>query len=183
MKNIIQNGDPILREKAKEVPPAEIKSARIKKILKDMHAALLSQDDGVALAAPQIGISLRIFIVSKAIFLPPAELKKRAEIENHTELKRNARYLAFINPILTKLSRQKEELEEGCLSVRPLYGKIKRSKKATIEAYDENGIWLTRGASGILAQIFQHECEHLDGILFIDKATGLRTLPVLNQES
>lgn len=182
MKNIIQNGDPILRKKAKEVPRDEIKNARIKKILKDMRAALLSQDDGVALAAPQIAVSLRIFIVSKAVLLLPKELKKRSE-ENNAELKKNAGFLTCINPLITKLSKQKVELEEGCLSVRPLYGKIKRAKKATIEAYDENGVWFTRGASGILAQIFQHECDHLNGVLFIDKATDVRELPASNHKS
>lgn len=179
---IAQKDEPVLRQKAKEVPLAEIESAKIKKILNDMRAALLSQDDGVALAAPQIGVSLRIFIVSKAALLTPSELKRRAK-ENSAQLKRKEGFITFINPVLVKVSKQKTELEEGCLSVRPLYGKIKRAKKATIEAYDEGGALFTRGASGLLAQIFQHECDHLNGALFIDKATDLRALPSLNHKS
>ena len=64
-------------------------------------------------------------------------------------------------------------MEEGCLSVRYLYGKVSRANKVTIEAFDESAKKFTRGASGILAQIFQHETDHLDGVLFIDKAKDL----------
>ena len=82
--------------------------------------------------------------------------------------------LVFINPKISKLSREKEWLPEGCLSVRWLYGKTLRSKKAMITAYDENGKKFTRGASGLLAQIFQHETDHLNGILFIDHAKEIK---------
>ncbi len=180
---IVQNGDPVLREKAKEVPIPEIKSARIQKILKDMVVALESQDDGVALAAPQIGISLRIFIVSNIAVEVPAELHERTEMKDRRAHKKKSGYLTFINPTVMKLSREKEILDEGCLSVRPLYGKIKRSKKATVRAYDEKGRLFERGASGLLAQIFQHETDHLDGVLFIDKAKNLRKLSATDDAS
>ena len=65
-------------------------------------------------------------------------------------------------------------MPEGCLSVRPLYGKTFRSTKATITAYNKNGKKFTRGASGLLAQIFQHETDHLNGILFIDHAKDIK---------
>ena len=64
-------------------------------------------------------------------------------------------------------------MEEGCLSVRYLYGKVVRSQKATVAAYDASGRKFTKGASGIVAQIFQHEVDHLNGILFIDKARSV----------
>lgn len=174
---ILQKDAPVLRKKAAEVPPSKIKSARIQKLLKDMAAALSTQDDGVALAAPQVGALLRIFIVAKAALKMPAQIEKRARMEDRRALKREQGYLTFINPVIVKLSREKALLDEGCLSVRPLYGKIKRSRKATIRAYDENGDLVERGASGLLAQIFQHETDHLDGILFIDKATDLKEMP------
>ena len=176
MLSIVQNGDPVLRAKAKEVPVSEIKSAKIQKIIREMTSALETQDDGVALAAPQIGLSLRIFVVSKAVIEMPEDLKKRVELKDRKELKRSAGYLVFINPVIAKLSREKAILDEGCLSVRPLYGKIKRAKKASIRAYDEKGVLFERGASGLLAQIFQHETDHLDGVLFIDKATNLKEM-------
>ncbi|MBI3888666.1 peptide deformylase [Candidatus Nomurabacteria bacterium] len=85
----------------------------------------------------------------------------------------------FINPKISKLSRDKVWVPEGCLSVRWLYGKTYRSTKATIAAYNENGKKFTRGASGLLAQIFQHETDHLNGILFIDHAIDIKEeLPV-----
>ena len=68
-------------------------------------------------------------------------------------------------------------MEEGCLSVRWLYGQVDRSERVTLRAYDEKGKKLERGASGLLAQIFQHEVDHLDGILFTDKATQIEDLP------
>ena len=82
--------------------------------------------------------------------------------------------MVFINPKISKLSKEKEWTPEGCLSVRWLYGKTYRSKKASISAYDENSKKFTRGASGLLAQIFQHETDHLNGILFIDHAKDIK---------
>ena len=78
--------------------------------------------------------------------------------------------LVFINPKITKFSKKKKMMEEGCLSVRWIYGNVERSTNVTLEAYDENGEKVTRGAGGLLAHIFQHEVDHLNGILFIDKA-------------
>lgn len=185
---ILQNGETVLREKAADVPLSDITREKIQKVLKEMQAALIAQDDGVALAAPQIGVPLRIFIVSKAALSFREKQKGGAEYDagdakSSERLKSEAGFLTFINPVITKLSREKALLDEGCLSVRPLYGKIKRAKKATIRAYDEQGIKSTLGASGLLAQIFQHECDHLDGVLFIDKATDLRELPLPNSKS
>jgi len=166
MKEIVQSTNPILRLKAKEVPVDRIQSEEIQNIIKDMQVAMDSQDDGVAIAAPQIGVSLRIFVVSDAVM-------KEAD----SEYKSIGRDLVFINPVISKLSRDKHEVEEGCLSVRWKYGKVKRSIKATIKAYNELGEVVIRGASGLLAQVFQHETDHLDGVLFIDKAFNVQDIP------
>ena len=180
MKKILQKEESVLRKIAKEVPILEIKTTKIKKVLKEMSQALRSQHDGVALAAPQIGYSLRIFIVSGKIFDKDfltnrkerfSEEKKVGEVK---KVEKKIPDLVFINPKISKLSREKEWVPEGCLSVRPLYGKTWRSKKATIVAHDENGKKFTRGASGLLAQIFQHETDHLNGILFIDHAKDVK---------
>lgn len=125
----------------------------------------------MALAAPQIGESLRIFIVNASVV---EAIKKGTE---YTPDKQAAKDIIFINPELTKLSKQKRPMEEGCLSVRWLYGRVLRSEKATVVAYDETGKKFQKGASGLLAQVFQHEIDHLDGILFTDKATDIRDLP------
>ena len=154
---IVQDGEPVLRELAQSVPLKEIQSPKIQKILRDMKAALASQDDGVAIAAPQIGQPFRIFVVAGSAL-------KMIDPEY------TGGDVTFINPEITKLSREKHEVEEGCLSVRYLYGKMMRSTKASVRAYDEAGKRFERGASGLLAQIFQHETDHLDGVLFIDHA-------------
>ena len=124
-----------------------------------MKEALASRDDGVAIAAPQIGVSLRIFVVSGKVFTKEGEERKPDE--------------TFINPVISKLSRNTENMEEGCLSVHGVFGTIKRHEKATVTAYNEEGKKVMKGGSGLLAQIFQHETDHLDGTLFVDKAHEL----------
>jgi peptide deformylase len=81
-----------------------------------------------------------------------------------------------INPEIIKVSRKKVHVPEGCLSVRWFYGNTVRNEKATIRAYDENGKLFTYGGSGLVAQIFQHETDHLNGTLFIDHATDIEEL-------
>ncbi len=156
-----------MRQKAKEVALSEIGSKEVQTVIEDMKKAVLSQDDGVAIAAPQIGASLRIFVVSGR-----AEQIIRGEEDSGAEYPDRV----FINPVITKRSKDKSHLEEGCLSVRYLYGKVERSNKVHIDALDENGKKISRGASGLMAQIFQHEVDHLDGILFIDSAKDVHEL-------
>ncbi|MEK7080964.1 MAG: peptide deformylase [Patescibacteria group bacterium] len=179
MKKIVQKNDKVLRKNAKDISASEIKTPKIKKILKEMSLALKSQSDGVAIAAPQIGYLLRIFIVAGKIFAK--DFAKNIEVPTPERVRiptasvgKIPKDLVFINPKIVKLSREKEWVPEGCLSVRWLYGKTFRSKKATITAYDENGKKFQRGASGLLAQIFQHETDHLNGVLFIDHAKDIR---------
>lgn len=176
MTKIVQQKEPVLRDIAKEVPIADITSAPIQKILKDMKSALNSQEDGVAIAAPQIGVSLRIFIISGAV-LDMIQNHEKEDEDKKKEKINPAKDLVFINPVITKISKSTEWMEEGCLSVRYLYGKVRRSTKATVTAYDEHGNKFERGGSGIMAQIFQHETDHLDGTLFIDKAKDLEDIP------
>lgn len=159
MTEIIQKDNKILRQKAKPVPIKDIDSKEIKKVIEDMTGAMIKQKDGIAIAAPQIGISLQIFVVSGSL-LQKADPTYTGDDSN----------LVFINPEITKYSRDKKIVEEGCLSVRWLYGMINRSTKVSLKAYNEKGERIERGASGLLAQIFQHEVDHLNGTLFIDKA-------------
>lgn len=172
---IVQNGNKTLRKIAKEVPVKDITKPKIQKIIKDMQEALDSQYDGVAIAAPQIDVSLRIFVVSGKIF---DEDFVRGKQNNTHDKKHND--LVFINPILTKTSKDKKLMPEGCLSVRPLYGNVRRATRATVEAYDEKGKKVIMNGTGLLAHIFQHETDHLDGVLFIDKAKDLREEPLFN---
>jgi peptide deformylase len=161
MVKIVNKDHKGLHEKAKTVPKELFGTKELKKIIADMSAALVKEDDGVALAAPQIALPLRIFIIAGKILTPEDEEKVYPD-------------LVFINPTITKLSKTKEEMDEGCLSVRWYFGQVKRSNKATVEAYDINGKKFSRSGSGVIAQIFQHETDHLDGVLFIEKAKNLR---------
>ncbi|KND47458.1 MAG: peptide deformylase [Parcubacteria bacterium C7867-004] len=164
MVSIVQDGDPVLRKKAVEVEESLFASDELAQILTDMEEALDREPDGVALAAPQIGIPLRIFIARYDRLLPtppegePAPLKETG---------------IFINPTFVRSSQRRIEMDEGCLSVRSVYGKTKRHERATVRAREFDGTPFERGGGGILAQIFQHEIDHLDGILFIDHATDL----------
>lgn len=167
-KLLVPSDTPVLREVARSVKNEEIGSEKISSIINNMKSALHSEEDGVAIAAPQIGVGLRIFIVNGAI-IPLT--KKKGETEEVSE------DLIFINPEIIKVSRKKKKLEEGCLSLRYLYGHVSRHEKITITALDESGRQITSGASGLLAQIFQHEIDHLNGVLFIDKAENVRDLP------
>lgn len=162
MIKIVQRDNPVLRDKARALSVEEIRSDAVRKIIADMKSALSKESDGIALAAPQIGIPLQIFIISDELLAMADKTYKKTGSD-----------LVFFNPKITKLSKEKVQIEEGCLSVRWLYGVTKRSTKASISYLDQNGEKKERGGSGILAQIFQHECDHLNGILFTDIALEL----------
>ena len=176
MVTILQSEAPILRAKAKPVPPEMFGSKELAKIIADMSAGIASQDDAVAIAAPQIGVPYRIFVVAGRVLelLEPGHGEEGANGADSDKVYPDQ---VFINPEIVKLSRNREEMEEGCLSVRYLYGKVKRSRKARIRAQDQDGNVFEVGGSGLVAQIFQHETDHLDGVLFIDKATDVHDLP------
>jgi peptide deformylase len=160
---IVQDGASVLREKAAPIEAREFGTPELKRLVADMLAALDVQEDGVALAAPQIGVGKRIFVVRYDRMRPsdPGATSEPAETG------------VYINPEIIKRSRKRAEVDEGCLSVRGTYGKTLRYDRATVRAKDEDGKTFERGGGGVLAQAFQHEIDHLDGILFIDHATDL----------
>ena len=179
MHTLVERKHPILRHVAKEVPKEEITGPRLRKILKDMKKALHAEDDSVAIAAPQIGVLLRIFIVSGRAFEIEEKIGPYGDEQKDSPVKKKMRRkdLVCINPKIKKESKDSLWMIEGCLSLRWLYGSVKRKKKTTIEAYDESGKKFTRGGSGLLSQIFQHETDHLNGILFTDKAREVENIP------
>jgi len=165
------NKNPLLRKKAAEIPVTDIKGKHIQSLITEMKKLLAKEEFGVALAAPQVGEPLRLFVVSgKALARggrnAPDEPEKRSGSSPLPDQ-------IYINPELVKLSRQKSQKHEGCLSVRGFWGLVPRAEKGTIRAYDETGGRFMRGASGFLAHIFQHEMDHLEGILYTEKAKKL----------
>ncbi|MDD5043307.1 MAG: peptide deformylase [Patescibacteria group bacterium] len=135
----------ILRRKSVELATEKITSSEIKELIGDIIKTM-KEEKGVGLAAPQIGENIRLFCV---------DTKEKP--------------LIFINPRITKKSLGKEIADEGCLSLPGVWGPVKRSKSVEVSFYNEQGIKIKIKASGLLARVIQHEYDHLDGILFIDR--------------
>ncbi|MDR3571393.1 MAG: peptide deformylase [Candidatus Pacebacteria bacterium] len=178
MREIIpKEHNPALRKTAQPLSPEAIVSDEIRDLIAQMQALLAKEKYGVALAAPQVGEAIRLFIVSgKAIARDSRNAPDEPESENEVDESDDESSIpdqVYINPELIKLSRKRVGKHEGCLSIRGKWGIVPRAEKATIRAYDEEGRRFTRGASGFLAHVFQHEMDHLDGVLYIDKATEL----------
>lgn len=125
------------------------KSPEIKKLIAEMIVAM-KKANGIGLAAPQVEQSLRLFTAS---------------VED--------KIYTFINPEIKDISTDKIPFEEGCLSVKNIWGPVVRPKKLTIKALNENGELIKIRAKGLLARVIQHEMDHLNGVLFIDKAEKL----------
>lgn len=162
---IVQEPNQILRKVAPPVPESLFGTDELNRILGDMTGALYGEFDGVAIAAPQIAVSYRIFIVRGSVF---------------ARGKRNAKPTpdkVFINPeIISKSKKTKVMKGEGCLSVRWMYGDTTRHQEVTVSAKDAYGNEFQMEGSGLLAQIFQHEIDHLNGILFIDHAEHIHKM-------
>ena len=168
---IVQRGNDILRKIAKEVPLEDIKSKGVQNLIEIMKQAITEIEEAIAVAAPQVGKSLRIFVVSGLVL---AVHKPLAEKTKEKKEKKDYGYLIFINPKILKKSRKQNVLTEGCLSVTNIYGIIKRSEKIKVEAYDGSGKKFIKSGSGLFAQVIQHEIDHLEGTLFTDKALSLK---------
>lgn len=162
MATLVPENHPALHAIAEEVTQEDFTNGTVDKIIKDLKAALKSYSvDGftaVAIAAPQIGVSKRLFI-----------------IEDQSKDRDALPCLVAINPQIIKTSKKTHIVGEGCLSLPDKYGEVRRHKNVTMRATDEHGQSYERGAGGLLAQIIQHENNHLDGILFTDIAERVYT--------
>lgn len=143
------SGDPVLRQKAKRVSTVD---ASVRQLLDDM-VETMHAESGCGLAAPQVGVSLRAIVIEVA----PGEEGGEPQIYH------------LVNPEIVKGSEE-EILEEGCLSVPGYWGKVKRYKTVTFKALDRNGKKIREKATGLFAQAVQHEIDHLDGVLYTDRA-------------
>lgn len=150
MLKIITHPNPILRQKAK--PIKNTADPELQKLIPEL-AELMLKSDGLGIAAPQVAKSIRLIIV---------------RYKDGT--------LAMVNPKITSRSLLKEIDEEGCLSVPNMFGQVKRCKKITVKYQDERGKIHKLSGQGLLARVIQHETDHLDGVLFIDKAKNLRKI-------
>ena len=159
-ESIIVHPNRLLRKRARTVSLDLIGGNTISQEIATMREVLNFEKGllGVALSAPQIGVSKRMFIIAGDLFATGAPDQ------------------IIINPEYVKLSKKTELSDEGCLSIPYFFGKVKRHKNVTIKYYDEYGNQHVRGAGGFLSFVIQHEMDHLDGVLFIDKSEQLEEL-------
>ena len=146
-----------LRERSKEIEVSFLKTATAKKLIKEM-VPIMYAADGIGLAAPQVNHNIRLCVIGKE-----ATPNKKQD-------------LILVNPEWEKLSRKTAWDTEGCLSVPKLFGKVKRYTKIKVQALDESGKTLNFVAQDFFARVIQHEVDHLNGILFIDKAKDVYTI-------
>lgn len=150
MTDIVKIPDKILSSKTKEVSIIEVTEGKHAQLFEQMHTDMVV-NKGVGLAANQIGLDLAVFVIDKKI----------AEEENVPDV--------YINPEITEYSKEEDEEEEGCLSIPGQYMPVIRSKKIWIKFIDKNGKKQKLKAKGFLARIFQHETDHLRGIVIKDR--------------
>lgn len=147
-------GKKILRTKTAEFDFAKFSKKEIKELIEKMKKTMLGAN-GVGLSANQIGLNLRMFIYQE----PSKPLK------------------AVFNPEIVKTSKKTAMLKEGCLSIPGIYGEVERPEKITLTGLDKNCRKIKIEAFGLLARIFQHETDHLNGILFIDRTKKIYKIP------
>jgi peptide deformylase len=158
IRDVLRMGDPRLLERAREVE--RFGSSELGALLQDMRDTMAAQN-GAGLAAPQIGVPLRVVIFGM-------EFNPRypdADPVPYTEL---------VNPVLTPLSDAQEDGWEGCLSVPGMRGVVPRYTQLRYEGFDPSGRRVVRDVQGFHARVVQHECDHLDGILYPMRVTDLR---------
>ena len=143
-------GDPVLRTEARPVPEV---SDEIRSLISDMLDTMYAED-GVGLAAPQVGVSVRVMVVDPR--------------EDGTAP------LALVNPAVVERSEETVRAEEGCLSIPGVTDIVERSARVVVEGVDRDGRGRRIEAQGLLARILQHEVDHLDGVLFFDRLSPLK---------
>lgn len=159
---IVAYGDPVLKKVASEIQPNG--DIDVKKLSDDMFETMYAAG-GVGLAAPQIGLSVRLFVVDTG------EFDKENESEKNTQppLKQ-----VFVNPVRISEEGNEWAFSEGCLSIPTIRENIYRKERITLRFFDENWVEHVRTFDGLHARVIQHEYDHLEGILFIDYLSPLK---------
>ena len=158
-------GHPILRQVAEPVPPEGIGAPDVQRLIDDMFETM-AEHDGAGLAAPQVHVSRRIVIygVEENPRYPDADAVPTT---------------VLINPKITPVGSEQDEDWEGCLSVPDMRGKVPRFTRVRVEAWGRDGKPLRFAADGFHARVVQHECDHLDGTVYLDRMRSMATLSFL----
>lgn len=163
-------GDPILEKISEEVDIKNI-DKEVLEIIEDLKSTL-EFGTGLGIAAPQIGVNKRIIVVGAK--------KENAKYNDEEDIP----VTAMINPTWIKLSEETDIQYEGCMSVPTIRGKVERYKNIELIYYDESGKKIIKQINGFFARLIQHECDHLDGKVFLEKVkgpNGFATLENLNK--
>jgi peptide deformylase len=155
-------GNPLLRRRARSVPLKLIKTARFKKLIAQMIYTM-RRVQGVGLAAPQVGSPLQLAVIETRPTKNRPKLKKRGPI-------------VVVNPKILSFSKETVKDWEGCLSFEGVRGRVPRPKEITISYYNERGEKVVEKAKGLWARIFQHEVDHLNGTLYVDRMPDMTSL-------
>ncbi|AKJ00205.1 peptide deformylase [Archangium gephyra] len=164
MLKIVQAGEPVLRRRARELTPEEMTGPAVRQLISLMRETMRDAP-GVGLAAPQVGVDVRLAVIEdRAEYqagLSPEELaaRERKPVDFHV----------IINPRLTVEDPEPVEFFEGCLSVSGYSALVRRARAVRVEAFNENGEAISLRARGWYARILQHEIDHLDGMLYLDR--------------
>jgi peptide deformylase len=159
-------GTPVVRAKARPVPENKIRTPEIQRLIDDMIQTM-HEYDGVGLAAPQIHVGLRLAVIE----VPPSDERARDAVP----------LTVLVNPVVTPLGDEMIVGWEGCLSVPDLRGEVPRLARVRLEALDRKGKRYRVEASDFFARVIQHECDHLDGNVYLDRMTDLRSLSFLRE--
>ena len=162
-------GHPVLRKKMKPMPQAEIATPSMQRLIDDM-AQTMMEYHGVGLAAPQVHEDLRLFVAMVV-----------SDTDEEDEQAAAPKILAVINPEITPISRAVEEDWEGCLSIPDIRGLVPRARDIRLRGFDREGQKLELQASGFMARVIQHETDHLDGVLFLDRMKSFQSLSFIEE--
>jgi peptide deformylase len=163
LREIITDGHPTLRKVARKVDPEELKDPLVQQLIDDMFATMY-EAPGIGLAAPQVNVSKRIFVTDLSV--------QDDEIGEP---------LVFVNPRFT-LTEEEVEAIEGCLSVPGMIGEIKRYARVVCAALDRHGKRFEIEGKKLFGRCLQHEMDHLNGVLYIDKAANVRPATKAEEE-
>ncbi len=162
IRDIVLMGDRVLREEAEEVT---VFDDGLRSLVRDMFETMYHAD-GIGLAAPQIGLSTRIIVVG---------------LRNEDDEESAPRKVALVNPVVVWEGREKEKQSEGCLSIPGLEEVVQRPVSVRVEGKDPEGRDLLIEADGLFSRVLQHEIDHLDGILFVDRVSPLKRRMLLKK--
>jgi len=166
IRKVSRMGHPVLRQRAAEIPPTQMQSPPMQRLIDDMIETMIDYE-GIGLAAPQVFEPLRLIVLGN----PDADPQDEAAIP----------LTVLFNPQFTTLSPESLDGWEGCLSIPQLRGVVPRAAAVEVRGYDREGQAVELEVEGIFARVLQHEIDHLDGVLFLDRMDDLQTLTFVEE--